>query len=184
MRWLATATAAWLVSGCSFDGPAQTAALVDAAPDARWPACASDPGYQIHPVTGVRLAVFSDNLDFTMARAACAAGEARLAILDTPDKVSFASSLTSADRTWIGMTELAIDEWEWIDGSPVVLTRPPWGQGKPDGGQGCGALRDDGDFDDEGCGGGRDHLCECPLPRGLRRGGSPGSPPARPARPW
>lgn len=153
-----------LCAGCSFEAAGNPATDAASAIDAALPACADNGDYSRDPTSGIRLRLETADLDFTAAGAGCAAEEARLAILDSADKITFADTLNQAGRTYIGMTDAEVEgDWRWGDGTAVDLGQPPWGQGKPDGGggQGCGTLRDDGLFDDEACDGGRDSLCEC-----------------------
>jgi len=157
-----------LLAACTFDGPANPAngADADVAVDARaQPACRTLSTYQssVEIDIWLRIVTGGQAQDYPSAANACAADGARLAILLTNEDRAFADNLAPNDRTWIGMTRIAENDWRWADGTQASLEQPPWASGRPDGGeaQQCVTLTDQGVFDDEPCDGARDYLCEC-----------------------
>lgn len=122
--------------GGQVDAPAE---LVDAAVppvDAR--PCTGGDAHITGP-GGVCFVFVTGPTTWAMAKAACEAMPARLAILDTATKDSVAEAMLSVD-TFIGGTDAVTEgTFLWVDGTPLGFTN--WHTGEPN--NGGGAYQED-----------------------------------------
>jgi hypothetical protein len=155
------------------DAPAIDAFRADAPPDAD-PLALCPANYDLVSPSGRRYRRNTDELDWIDAVVVCAA--------DTPGNAAVYTHLavfaTEEERAefhqllpttlWLGITErVTAGTWIWITDEPAgnypPITSPPWTQGEPDGDGECGAIDENGGFEDRPCDGTGDipSLCEC-----------------------
>ena len=149
------------------------AVVADGAPDADPLAgCPSD--YNLVSPTGRRYRRNTDDLDWIDAVVVCAADTpstggvyTHLAVFATEEeRAEFHALLPTT--LWLGITErVNPGTWIWITNEPAgnypPITSPPWTPGEPDGDGECGAIDENGGYEDRMCDGTGDipSLCEC-----------------------
>lgn len=99
------------------------------------------------------------------ARNACSSFGYDLIILNDAAEDAFfvteALGLAGGDW-WIGASSGSDGVYYWVDGSPITYDN--WKSGQPNGDDECvkADTSHSGEWDDKGCGGGRDYACESP----------------------
>ncbi|MCX6851316.1 MAG: lectin-like protein [Verrucomicrobia bacterium] len=74
--------------------------------------------------------VFLDEMDWSRAKAKCAAAGGQLVVIPDAATWDFVKTLTTA-MVWLGATDEKVQgEWVWVDGSKMTFTA--WGKGQPD----------------------------------------------------
>ncbi|XP_037636688.1 CD209 antigen-like protein C isoform X9 [Sebastes umbrosus] len=112
---------------------------------------------------------FVSNLEknWTQSRQYCITMGADLVVIDSRDEQAFVNGLLDqGQNAWTGMTDSIIEgRWMWVDGTPVTTTY--WGENQPnsyDGNQDCGETVQRssgvGDWNDDGCFGDQNFICE------------------------
>jgi hypothetical protein len=153
------------------DGDAPDGDAPDAPPDA--PVLAACPSnYDVITPSGARHRHVTTAVDWVDAVVDCA-DDANTGGIHTHLAV-FANDAERAEihallptTLWIGMTDINTEgHWQWVTlqptGSYPQTTNPPFTPGQPDG-QDCGAMDENGGFEDRECDGTADvpYLCEC-----------------------
>jgi hypothetical protein len=145
----------------------------DAPPDAD-PLAGCPATYSIVSPTGRRYRRHEDQLDWIDAVVVCAADTpatggvfTHLAVFATEQERAELHAMLPT-TLWLGITErVTPGAWIWITDEPAgnypPIQSPPWTNGEPDGDGECGAIDENGGFEDRPCDGTGDipSLCEC-----------------------
>jgi hypothetical protein len=158
--------AIWIfVLGCRLNVPPEKELPLDAevivdvpAPDARLPACMTDPTYTA--AGEHRYKYSSSSVDYDTAIERCAADDAHLAVIDSMAENEQVKLLIGGD-TWIGLDDLTVDtDFRWITGATGTFrffgTAPTIKENED-----CVFMKLDGKWDQTGCGSPKRVLCEC-----------------------
>lgn len=159
--------AIWIfMLGCRLNVPPEkeqpdAPVIVDAAmPDARLPACMTDPTYTAGGEHRYKYHA-SPSVDYDTAIDRCAADGAHLVVMDSMEENDRAKAMIGGD-TWLGFDDLTVEtDLRWVTGATssfrLFSTGVPNNKEETD----CVYFKTDGKWDIGGCGSLKRVLCEC-----------------------